>query len=171
MQLKQPIYFDMDGVLVNLDKFFIDNYGSTCLELGHDFVKEKLLQHAPNHFFQHLTPLHDFEDMKELMVTLKKKGHPVHILSSCTSYAVNHKIRDDKILWLKKHGIEENSEICDTHIIVPGSFMKAHYAPGILIDDWHEAGLPFKEAGGIWIEHVNHCDTVDQLVMLNVLWG
>ena len=166
---KQPIYFDMDGVLVDLDKFFHDRYGSHNKDLDRDRMFADLETLAPDHLFQRLEPMSDFQEMKKLMEFLKSKGHPVHILSSCTENWYGDVIADDKAIWLENQGICEESIFCDTFIFVKGSKMKADYAPGILVDDWHKAGIPFSQQnGGYWVKHTNFYDT---LIQLNALLG
>jgi len=161
---KQPIYFDMDGVLVDLDKFFHDRYGSHNKDLDRYRVFADLEILAPDHLFQRLEPMSDFPEMKKLMELLKSKGHPVHILSSCTENWYHDIVSADKAIWLNSQGIYENSIFCDTFIFVQGSKMKANYAPGILIDDWHKAGMPFAaKEGGYWLKHTNFYDTLKEL--------
>lgn len=161
---KTPIYFDMDGVLVDLDKFFHDRYGSHNKELDRDRVFSDLEHLAPDHLFQRLDPMPDFSEMKKLMALLKSKGHPVHILSSSTENWYHETVSADKAIWLNSQGIYEDGIFCDTFIFVQGSRLKADYAPGILIDDWHKAGIPFSErVGGHWIKHTNFYDTLQQL--------
>lgn len=161
---KQPIYFDMDGVLVDLDKFFHDRYGSHNKDLDRYRVFADLETLAPDHLFQRLEPMPDFPEMKKLMELLKSKGHPVHILSSCTENWYHDIVSADKAIWLNSQGIYENSIFCDTFIFVQGSKMKAEYAPGILIDDWHKAGMPFAaKEGGYWLKHTNFYDTLKEL--------
>ena len=161
---KRPIYFDMDGVLVDLDKFFHDRYGSHNKDLDRYRVFADLEILAPDHLFQRLEPMSDFPEMKKLMELLKSKGHPVHILSSCTENWYHDIVSADKAIWLNSQGIYENSIFCDTFIFVQGSKMKANYAPGILIDDWHKAGMPFAaKEGGYWLKHTNFYDTLKEL--------
>ncbi len=166
---KQPIYFDMDGVLVDLDKFFHDRYGSHNKDLDRYRVFADLETVAPDHLFQRLEPMPDFPEMKKLMELLKSKGHPVHILSSCTEEWYHDIVAKDKAIWLNAQEIYESSKFCDTFIFVCGSKMKANYAPGILVDDWHKAGIPFSQQnGGYWVKHTNFYDT---LIQLNALLG
>lgn len=161
---KQPIYFDMDGVLVDLDKFFHNRYGSHDKDLDRDRVFADLEILAPNHLFRELDAMNDFEHMKVLMEYFVSKGHPVHILSSITENEYSDVVAIDKGLWLNDRDIYEDSIYCNSFIFVKGSFKKAEYAPGILIDDWHKAGIPFaNREGGFWVKHTSFYDTLIQL--------
>jgi 5'(3')-deoxyribonucleotidase len=157
MKIKK-INLDMDGVLADFEKKFIDYYG--FLSLGkrdrkewskdwEDFILNKK-------GFEHLDL---FPGAKELVAFIRKYPVDVEILSSSGGQKFHGEVTAQKIKWLKSHGFNYKANI------VPGRKHKKDYANDtvILIDDTEDIIRDFNKAKGHGILHKNVGDTLEKL--------
>ena len=122
------IYFDMDGVLARWN-------ASASLEDTYQ----------PGYFLERELE----EKVADLIKGLREKGYDVRILSAAY---LEGSARKDKILWLKKNGIEAEA------LFVPYGTNKADVAPAgqhILIDDFSRNLREWEAAGHIGIKFRN----------------
>jgi beta-phosphoglucomutase-like phosphatase (HAD superfamily) len=143
------IYLDMDGVIADFDKRYIELFNITTKQSERDkkwvqffdkFIEEK-----------HFATLDLMPEAVELMDYLKSTGIPIIILSSTSSENRDDKIRPQKMEWLKKHKIDFPV------ILVPGARLKKDYATpdSILIDDTSKNIDDWRREGGIGILYEN----------------
>ena len=100
-------------------------------------------------------------DAMKLIEYLKSLSIPTEILSSTSSEKRDADIREQKLEWLKNHGIDFPA------ILVPGKRHKKNYsnAKSLLIDDTEQNIDQWREAGGVAIHHK------DVISTLNILKG
>ena len=155
----KTIYLDMDGVLCDFEKKFIDLYGFISLakrdrkEWSKDWEDFILNQHA-------FEKLDWFVGGQELLAYIRK--HPnvhVEILSSSGGEKFHGEVTAQKIKWLRKHGINYKANI------VPGRRHKKDWAnpQSIIIDDTPDVITAWNKAGGIGILHKNLKETLKTL--------
>jgi len=156
----ETIYLDMDGVICDFQKRYIDLYKNHT-----DMAERKgTFGTCFTHFintrqFETLEPM---EDMKELIQFLDEAYPPVHILSSSAREDSHETISEQKTVWLKNHGIEYPRHF------VPGKSLKYKYAnkDSIIIDDTRSVIDDWIEAGGIAIWHKSAKETIQELQKL-----
>ena len=147
------IYLDMDGVLCDFEKRYIQLYNEypkaarkrkLFSENWHDFVKTNQFE-----------KLDYFPGALRLMKYVNSLDIPVEILSSSGGKTYHSEVERQKIKWLKDHNIRYKPNIVD------GRRAKAQYATPstILIDDTPEVIKFFEDAVGIGILHKNFEDT------------
>ena len=107
------------------------------------------------------TKLDLMPDAMKLIEYLKSLSIPTEILSSTSSEKRDADIREQKLEWLKNHGIDFPA------ILVPGKRHKKNYsnAKSLLIDDTEQNISQWREAGGVAIHHK------DVISTLNILKG
>jgi phosphoglycolate phosphatase-like HAD superfamily hydrolase len=139
------IYLDMDGVIADFDKRYVELYKVSTKESERDknwrqFFK-KFIEDG------HFATLELMPEAIELMDYLKSTGIPITILSSTSSETRDSLIRPQKMEWLKKHKIDFPV------ILVPGAHLKKDYATpdSILIDDTNKNIDDWRREGGIGI--------------------
>lgn len=143
------IYLDMDGVIADFDKRYIELFNITTKQSERD---KKWVQFFDK-FIQdrHFATLDLMPEAVELMDYLKSTGIPITILSSTSSENRDNEIRPQKMEWLKKHKIDFPV------ILVPGARLKKDYATpdSILIDDTSKNIDDWRREGGIGILYEN----------------
>lgn len=139
MERVDLIFLDMDGVLANFDKYFVDNIGHTPQEYIDKYGKSNfwaVIHSKHPDLFQKLEP---YPHAKELLALCQSKA-PTVILSSPPAINRDKAVRD-KISWLKEHGLA-----------VPAIFETEKYkhasSGALLIDDMKKNTEPFEKAGG-----------------------
>ena len=151
---KLEIYFDMDGVLANLDKKVIDiankefkmdydytknnSYWWSDTGIDKEFFEELLLKEG---LFYELDPV---DGMIDLVNKLKSEGYDVYILTMPQL----QDCYDCKARWLKKHFSWIN---IDKHLIATGNKKLLAKPHRILIDDNARFLQPWSQEGGIAI--------------------
>lgn len=162
------IYLDMDGVLTNFEKRYVEKFGM--------FPKDadKRRQHFWDNWkqivddadFETLDKHDGCDELLETIAFFEKEGIPVEILSSSGGGYSHDMVVEQKKAWLKKHNIEYVANI------VPGGGHKARYASpwNILIDDTEHVIDRYKAAGGTAILHKDVKETIAQLHKLHLEW-
>ena len=143
------IYLDMDGVIADFDKRYIELFNITTKQSERD---KKWVQFFDKFIEErHFATLDLMPEAIELMDYLKSTGIPIIILSSTSSEKRDDKIRPQKMEWLKKHKIDFPV------ILVPGARLKKDYATpdSILIDDTSKNIDDWRREGGIGILYEN----------------
>jgi 5'-nucleotidase len=143
------LYIDLDGVMADFDKYFFDSFGVESNKLD-DPTLWKWINGAGN-FFSSLPlmpgALEFFKSVEHLNPT---------ILTACpkSNYTV---AATQKRQWVYKH-LSENVTV----IPMMGGKNKCLFmhSPGdVLIDDFEKNCIPWREHGGIAIQHTNFAVT------------
>lgn len=142
------IYLDMDGVIADFDKKYIELHGITPREAE----KHKKFDHLFTEFIQKkgFQTLNLMPGAIDGLTFLRKHlTVPTQILSSTANEARYDEISKQKKIWLETHGITF------TPNFVPGKRHKYKFAAPdhIIIDDTESVIDQWKEAGGIGILH------------------
>ena len=151
------IYVDMDGVLADFQKKWIELYGLDP-ETTHKHKKEGKERFKDFVYNREFAVLDMMRDAPNLIEYLKEKwSHvPIEILSSTANEKYYETISQQKTMWLHTHNIlwKEN--------YVPGKSHKYTYAePGfVLIDDDRQNIEDWNKAGGIGILHKDAMTTI-----------
>jgi hypothetical protein len=159
------IYLDMDGVLTDFEKRYVEKFG--------EFPKE--VDRRRKHFWSNWKKFvddADFETLEkhkhadELLQAVRSLKLPVEILSSSGGGYSHEIVTDQKKVWLAKHGIDYVANI------VPGGGHKAEFAGAwnILIDDTEHVIERYRKAGGTAIHHTDIATTIAQLHKLHLEW-
>jgi len=95
-------------------------------------------------------------DTMELIEYLRSLPIPTEILSSTSSEKRDAPIREQKLEWLNKHGIDFPV------ILVPGKRHKKNYSNvnSLLIDDTEQNINQWREVGGVAIHHKDVISTL-----------
>jgi len=152
------IYLDLDGVVADFYKRYIDLYNVVPSEVSR---KEFDLH------FAHFIETRQFETLElmpgaiELIEFLRGLDVPTEILSSTSNEKRHADISEQKLNWLKEHQIDFKSNL------VPGKRLKKTYANpnSILIDDTPQNIDQWRQQGGIGILHKNVTTTLGILKM------
>jgi hypothetical protein len=153
------IYLDMDGVIADFDKRYIELFNITTKQSERD---KKWVQFFDKFIEErHFATLDLMPEAIELMDYLKSTGIPIIILSSTSSENRDGKIRPQKMEWLNKHKIDFPV------ILVPGAHLKKDYAKpdSILIDDTNKNIDEWRRAGGIGILYTDYVSCLAMLSM------
>lgn len=147
------IYLDLDGVLCNFEKRYIELYNESP-----SVMREKKLSSKTWHDFvqtKQFEKLEYYPGAQDLIKYVNKTKIPVEILSSSGGKLYYKEVEAQKKKWLKRHNINYPVNI------VTGRKEKAKYATPntILIDDTPEVIDHFEDAGGIGILHKNYGNT------------
>ena len=153
----KTLYLDMDGVLCNFNKRYMELFGEEAASTRErkEFTEQwKLFIEGGN--FATLDWFPGAIELLDYVKTLEDKVS-VQILSSSGGELFHGRVVEQKLQWLKDHGI--------TYIpnITNGSRKKAMYAFGndtILVDDTDYVIKAFMDAGGIGILHRDVKNTI-----------
>lgn len=166
----QTIYFDVDGVLADLDGRVEELYGVTISEIAASMPdnwwnEEFLTTQLDQGVFETLNPLPDFWSIVALMHELVDMDYKVELLSSCTTDHYDQ-IRKQKRVWLREYELD-----CFRWNFVKESSDKDRYAnpTSLLIDDYKVPVDAFKEAGGVTIKYESYDSMMEQLKELGVI--
>jgi len=144
------IYLDLDGVLCDFEKKYIELYN----ESPKNAREKKLFSKNWNNFVEtkQFEKLDFFPGALELIKYVNQTNIPVEILSSSGGEKFHSIVEEQKRKWLKDHNIDYKANI------VSSRRRKAKYATPntILIDDTSEVIQFFEDAGGIGILHENY---------------
>lgn len=150
------IYVDMDGVLCDFEKRYVERYGSlTDRERKHLF-RDNFDDFIATNQFATLDPM---PDAFELVQFLNDLDIPKEILSSTAFEETYFDIAAQKLDWLKDHGISWKGTF------VPGKKHKHVFATpdSVIIDDTSSVIEDWRNAGGIAIWHEYALSTISQL--------
>lgn len=171
----KTVYFDMDGVLVDLATHLEGLEGKLLSEIYNEHGKSRphfdpvvflIKKHISNRPFIYAKPTKDFDKALNLMKILTEMGIDVEILSSCTNQPESDDILIQKKEWLEKH--------------LPYKFV-SHFPKGglnkylwanentVLIDDLPRNINEFRKHKGHAILHENFDKT--QTELLSILKG
>jgi len=151
------IYLDMDSVICDFDKRYIELYGEKSAKMT--VKSEKQFQEFING--QNFATLDLYPGALSLLKFLRSLPIPVDMLSSSASPEYHEEISRQKKIWLDTHQITFHP------IFVPGKHLKAQYATpnSILIDDDDQNIKDWNAAGGIGVLHKNELSTICILKM------
>jgi beta-phosphoglucomutase-like phosphatase (HAD superfamily) len=155
----EKIYLDMDGVIADFSKKYRELYKIYPHEADtYKTFDGFFIQFIESREFAKLDLM---PDAMKLIEYLKSLSIPTEILSSTSSEKRDADIREQKLEWLKNHGIDFPA------ILVPGKRHKKNYsnAKSLLIDDTEQNISQWREAGGVAIHHK------DVISTLNILKG
>jgi hypothetical protein len=153
------LYLDMDGVLCNFEKRWIDLFGETAKE------SRDRKEFSPNWDifvttgnFEKLDPFPGSDELLEFVYKFRKQID-IEILSSSGGQKYHNEVSAQKDVYLKKRGIA-----CPRNF-VPGRKLKRNFATpnSILIDDTPDVIDAFNSAGGIGILHKDASETINRL--------
>ena len=147
----------MDGVIADFDKKFRQLYNMAPHEADdYKTFDGFFIQFIKSREFAKLDLM---PDAMELIEYLKSLSIPTEILSSTSSEKRDADIREQKLEWLKNHGIDFPA------ILVPGKRHKKNYsnAKSLLIDDTEQNINQWREAGGVAIHHKDVISTLNNL--------
>lgn len=151
----EKIYVDMDGVICNFNKKYIEMFGSApdSKESRKNF-SENFKELIEKRGFADLDPMSDASLLLTYLNTLKHI--PKEILSSTAREEHHDAISKQKSEWLKKHNIDFKQNF------VPGKRHKAKFATpnSIIIDDTLSVINDWDKAGGIGVLHKNAVSTI-----------
>ena len=153
----EKIYLDMDGVLCDFEKRYVELYNEqpnssrnkkNWSENWTDFVMTKQFE-----------TLDIFPGAIELLRYVRRTDLPIEILTSSGGAKYHDLVAQQKDIWLKKQGLAYKRNV------VPGRSLKASYATSntILIDDTEDVIAVFNKAGGIGILHKDIGETLQTL--------
>ena len=151
------IYLDMDGVIANFEKRYIELFNVEPSS-ARDYKEF-------NTFFDkfvadgHFETLEMMPDAMQLIVALRNALPPTQILSSTASQKRQEAISAQKTKWLETHDIDFQRNF------VPGKHLKKKYArtDTLIIDDTESVINDWRAVGGVAILHRNVPDTLAQL--------
>ena len=154
------IYLDMDGVIANFEKRYIDLFKESpgSSRDRKEFGKNWTVFVGDNHF----ESLEWWPGGQELLKYLSDNKFDVEILTSSGGLKHHDEVTRQKTVWLKDRGITYKVNV------VPGRKLKADYATpnSIMIDDTLDVITSFSAAGGIGIHHKDIGNTLSLLDIL-----
>ena len=157
------IEVDLDGVLADFDKRFIQITGTTFIESGLDSKQKwELLKEKDPNIYRHLEPM---PDALELWDAIKHKNPSILTAIPSTVPFINSP--RDKREWVHKH-IQEG-------VLVkfgPYAVDKQYHCTGrhhVLIDDRPQNCEQWAKKGGISILHGRAAETIKTLQILGVI--
>lgn len=154
------IYLDMDGVLADFEKDYLDHNGITIEEAREQRPRKEFYKYW-NSFISagRFAELPKYEGCDELLSFVRGLDVALEILSSSGGPGRHKDVVNQKDVWLEKYGIPYKRNI------VPGARYKKDYASPrtLLIDDTERNYTSFLEAGGHAILHVSADDTIKKL--------
>jgi hypothetical protein len=170
MKIKK-IYLDMDGVVANFEKRYIELFGDSpdgCVSLDYTNSRDK------KEFSENWKSFIDGKNFETLdwwpggpeLITYLCQLSPdmVEILSSSGGNKYHDEVVEQKKKWVENFNLPDNWKIN----IVAGRKRKAEYATpdSILIDDTKDVIDAFRYAGGIGIHHKDCGNTI---MLLDIL--
>lgn len=151
------IYLDMDGVLCDFNKRFVEVHSIDPDSIRGTFTETPEWEQFVNE--NHFATLDWFPGGKELWGYVSSLGVRLEILSSSGGHRFYDMIAEQKKTWLRNNGINIPVKI------VPGKRYKKDfaYSTHILIDDTERNVVEFIEAGGLAFLHKDVRTTIKNL--------
>lgn len=160
----QTIYVDMDGVLCDFHKRFLELYAE-CPEIDYpskkkekEAFKSQFKDFIKTEQFVSLDPMPDFNEGIEFLKSLESL-YTIKILSSTAQEKYWTEISKQKRQWLKKYDISYEA------IFVPGKKFKCIYANPyrLLIDDTKSNIVEWNERSGYGILHTSWKQSINEI--------
>lgn len=150
------IYCDLDGVLADFDKAYLEISNGIPHKGDDEFWAR--VKAAPD-FWLNLEMMPDGQVLWDYV----SRHHYVVILSSPGTHDLERATRQ-KRQWIKKHLGEH------VNFVPKEAKYKHHYAHEtcILIDDWHKNIKRWMDAGGIAVHHKSAAETIEHLRRLGI---
>jgi uncharacterized HAD superfamily protein len=150
------IYVDMDGVLCDFEKRYVELYGSLDNREHKHLFRSNFDKFISTGQFATLELM---PDALTLIHSLNTLNIPKEILSSTAFEDTFDEISKQKKTWLKNHNIDWKPNF------VPGKKHKYKYATpdSVIIDDTLSVIEDWRKAGGIAIWHKDALSTISQL--------
>jgi hypothetical protein len=141
------VYLDLDGVICNFEKRYIELFRET--PGGSRDRKEFSVNWCKFVESKQFESLDWWPGGQQLLDYIGKKNVEVEILTSSGGQKYHSEVEQQKIKWLCNKGITYKANV------VPGRSKKSEYATpdSILIDDTEDVIKAFRAAGGIGIHH------------------
>lgn len=157
---KRTVYVDMDGVIADFDRGFLDIAGMPTDNITDDQLWARIDAHGKARFFAELPWM---SGGKELWDFVTQNFLQVKILTALgKSDAQDKQTSTGKRMWLSRN----IPDLRDSDIImVPNKHRKRHYSkPGdIIIDDTESTIHEWVKKGGIGILHRTTLETLSKL--------
>lgn len=151
------IYLDMDGVLSDFEKGYESFNGISCEEVWQERDRKQFSE-LWKRFVEHrqFEQLAKFPGCDEILAYVRSLGVPIEILSSSGTGEWHDTVKEQKINWLRSHGIDYVANV------VPGKRLKGDFATpdSLLIDDTQKCIDIFREKGGFAILHKDVQETI-----------
>lgn len=150
------IYLDMDGVIADFEKRYLELYNVTPSSVNYNEFNTYFDRFVEDRNFETLDLIPDAMD---LIRALRNALPPTQILSSTANEKRHEVISKQKTKWLETHDIDFQRNF------VPGKRHKKKYArtDTLIIDDTESVINDWRAAGGVAILHKNVPDTLVQL--------
>ncbi len=150
------IYLDMDGVIADFEKRYLELYNVTPSSVNYNEFNTYFDRFIEDRNFETLDLMPDAMD---LIRALRNALPPTQILSSTANENRYEAISKQKTKWLQTHDIDFQRNF------VPGKRHKKKYArtDTLIIDDTESVINDWRAAGGVAILHKNVPDTLVQL--------
>lgn len=151
---KPTLFIDMDGVLVDFDRGYEDQFGYRPIKVD-DNVDWALVKRSEG-FYAELPPMGDFETLWEGVADYK----PVILTGVPKSVPAAAK---DKRAWVDKHiGKHQPMIAC----LSKDKSLHMRSKGDILIDDWTKYRHLWIARGGRWITHISAEQSLGELLEL-----
>lgn len=160
------LYCDLDGVLVNFDKFAEEVVGISAKDWDQDkklkgrfWGKVGKMAKDGKQVFGAMEPMPDAHKLWAFI----QRYDPIILSATGHLHTAEHEKRD----WVRRH---LGDRAADRAIFVFSAAEKAKYATprSILIDDRAKAIHPWRAARGIGVHHVSADDSIEQLKALGL---
>lgn len=154
--MKHRLYIDLDGVMADFDKYFFQEFGFESSKLDDQTLWKWINGHG--NFFLNLPLCEGALDFFKFV----KHLNPI-ILTACPkSNYITAAVQ--KRQWVYKH-------LGDDITVIPmlggkNKCLFMHSLGDILIDDFEKNCIPWREHGGIAIQHKNFESTKNQLNLI-----
>jgi len=156
------LYFDMDGVLANFDKAFLEWYGVSGLSNVEQLINDPDIAEAywnrdvhSNRFFSTLEPV---KTGIQLFFDVKELGYNPCIMTSTGGGRYHNEIAIQKIDWLAAQGIRDIPMAFCMNTVGKGAFAQP---AAILIDDRQSVLDEWTNRGGIGVQFCQHTSNVN----------